>query len=49
MKIGLITDSLAHLSLDDLLPTLAEIGLDCVELGCGSWSPVPHVNKDERN
>ena len=47
MKIGLITDSLAHLSLDELLPTLAEIGLDCVELSCGAWSSVPHVNVDQ--
>jgi sugar phosphate isomerase/epimerase len=47
MKIGLITCSLARLSFDELLPTLAEIGLDCVEFGCGPWSPVPHVNVDE--
>jgi sugar phosphate isomerase/epimerase len=47
MKIGLMTDSLGHLSLDKLLPALAEMGLECIEFGCGNWSTAPHVNLAE--
>ncbi|EPC4490670.1 sugar phosphate isomerase/epimerase family protein [Serratia liquefaciens] len=44
MKIGMVTDSLGHLSLDDMLLQAAELGLDCVEFACGNWSAAPHIN-----
>jgi sugar phosphate isomerase/epimerase len=46
MKIGMVTDSLGHLSLDELLPTAAELGLECLEFACGNWSTAPHLNLD---
>lgn len=47
MKIGLVTDSLTHLSFDEVLPTMAEMGLECIEIACGNWSAAPHINLDE--
>ena len=47
MRIGLVTDSLGHLSFDDLLKTVAEMGIETLEFGCGGWSSAPHVNLDE--
>ena len=47
MKIGMITDSLAHLPLDALLLEASELGLEMVEFGCGNWSSAPHLNLDE--
>lgn len=47
MRIGLVTDSLGHLSFDDLLKTAAELGVEMLEFGCGNWSSAPHVNLDE--
>jgi sugar phosphate isomerase/epimerase len=46
MRIGLVTDSLGHLSLDELLETAADLGLQTLEFGCGGWSSAPHVNLD---
>ncbi|MFJ7215029.1 sugar phosphate isomerase/epimerase family protein [Amycolatopsis sp. NPDC098790] len=46
MKIGLNTDSLAHLSLTETLDFAAELGLDHVEFATGGWSSAPHVNVD---
>lgn len=43
MKIGLNTDSLGALSLEDTLDTAAVLGLDTVEFGLGGWSSAPHV------
>ena len=36
MKIGMIADSLGHLSLDELLPTAAEAGIEALEFACGN-------------
>lgn len=47
MKIGMITDSLGHLSLDELLPTAAEAGIEELEFACGNWSSAPHVDLDD--
>ena len=47
MKIGLVTDSLSHLSFDEVLATMAEMGLDSIEIACGNWSAAPHINLDE--
>jgi len=47
MKIGMVTDSLAQLSFDELLPTAAELGIETLEFCCGNWSTAPHLNLDE--
>jgi sugar phosphate isomerase/epimerase len=47
MKIGLVTDSLAHLPLPDLLDTAAAMGITMLEFGCGNWSRAPHIDLDE--
>lgn len=44
MKIGLNTDSLGHLSLDEMLDIAAELGVQTLEFCCGGWSSAPHVN-----
>jgi len=44
MKIGLITDSLGHLSFEDALDVAQRLGLDSVEVATGNWSEAPHVD-----
>ena len=44
MKIGLNTDSLGSLSLEETLDLAAGLGLDAVEFGLGGWSSAPHVS-----
>lgn len=44
MKIGIVSDSLAHLSFDKLLDTAVELGLDGVEVNTGNWSAAPHLD-----
>lgn len=46
MRIGLVTDSLAHLPFDELLEAAAELGIQTLEFGCGGWSSAPHLNLD---
>ncbi len=46
MKIGLVTDSLAHLPLSDLLATARAEGVSMLEFGCGNWSSAPHLDVD---
>ena len=46
MKIGMITDSLAALSLDELLGTAAELGIEQLEFAAGNWSQAPHLTLD---
>jgi sugar phosphate isomerase/epimerase len=46
MRIGMVTDSLGHLPLDDLLRTAAELGVEMLEFPCGNWSSAPHVKLD---
>ncbi|MEZ4707747.1 MAG: sugar phosphate isomerase/epimerase [Caldilineaceae bacterium] len=46
MKIGLVTDSLGHLSLNELLITAAEVGIEELEFACGNWSTAPHIQLD---
>lgn len=46
MRIGLVTDSLGHLSFDNLLETAANLGIQALEFGCGGWSSAPHLNLD---
>lgn len=47
MRIGLVTDSLGHLTFDDLLDTAATLGVETLEFGCGGWSAAPHLNLDQ--
>lgn len=47
MRVGLVTDSLGHLSLDEMLPAAAEAGVELLELGCGNWSDAPHLDLDK--
>ena len=46
MKLGMVTDSLADLTLAEAAKVCHGLGLEQVELGCGNWSPAPHVNLD---
>lgn len=46
MRIGLVTDSLAHLPLDAMLKLAAERGIEMLEFGCGNWSAAPHLRLD---
>ena len=46
MHIGLNTDSLGYLPVDELLKTAATLGVETLELCCGGWSSAPHVNLD---
>ena len=44
MKIGLVSDSLAHLSLEAMLDVAREQGVEGVEINTGNWSSAPHVD-----
>lgn len=46
MKLGMVTDSLAELTLAEAAKVCRDLGLEQVELGCGNWSPAPHVDLD---
>ena len=46
MRIGMVTDSLSHLSFDELLPTAAGLGIEMLEFPCGNWSSAPHLDLD---
>ncbi|MFN8524054.1 MAG: sugar phosphate isomerase/epimerase [Chloroflexota bacterium] len=46
MQIGLFTDGLSHLSLDDALRYAASVGCAMVELGTGNFSPARHCDLD---
>lgn len=44
MKIGVLTDSLATLTLDEALRHSAEAGASTVEFAAGTWSAKPHLD-----
>jgi len=46
MKIGMITDSLSDLGMDELLKTSAELGIERLEFAGGNWSRAPHLRLD---
>lgn len=46
MKIGMVSDSLGHLSFDDLLQTASRLGLHMLEFTCGNWGAAPHLKLD---
>jgi sugar phosphate isomerase/epimerase len=44
VHIGLITDSVSHLSLDAALDLAAKLDLSSVEVATGNWSEAPHID-----
>ena len=44
MQIGLITDSVGHLTFDDALDVAQRLGLHSVEVATGNWSEAPHID-----
>jgi sugar phosphate isomerase/epimerase len=46
MKIGMITDSLGDLGIDELVSTAAELGIERLEFAGGNWSRAPHLKLD---
>ena len=44
MKIGMVTDSLGHLSFDEMLDTAAKFGIKGVEFNAANWTSAPHLN-----
>ena len=46
MRIGLVTESLHHISFDDLLPLVAEMGIETLEIGTGNWAGGKHIDLD---
>jgi len=47
MKLSYVTDSLGHLSFEEMLDFVAPLGIDTLEMTTGGWSPAPHLNLDE--
>jgi sugar phosphate isomerase/epimerase len=49
MKIGMVTDSLDHVSLEDMLHKASRLGGKGVEFNAANWTSAPHLNlKQER-
>lgn len=46
MKLGLVTDCLAGKTLEEAAQICESLELEQVELGCGNWSPAPHIDLD---
>jgi sugar phosphate isomerase/epimerase len=44
MKLGFVSDSLAHLSFEALLDTAVELGAEGIEVNTGGWSAAPHFD-----
>lgn len=44
MKIGLVSDSLAHLPFEEMLDMAARLGVAGVEVNTGNWSSAPHLD-----
>ncbi|MGI6152820.1 MAG: sugar phosphate isomerase/epimerase family protein [Christensenellaceae bacterium] len=44
MKLGLAADCLGSLSLDEVLATCKQLGLQYIEIGCGAFSTAPHID-----
>jgi sugar phosphate isomerase/epimerase len=47
MKIGMVTDSLGHLSFTEMLDTAASLGIKGVEFNAANWTSAPHINMKE--
>ena len=55
MKLGLVSDSLGHLPLEELLDVASRLGVAGIEVNTGGWSTAPHfdlarmmASRDER-
>ena len=48
MRIGLVSDGLAHLPLAAALDVARDLGIEEIELGVGNWSPAPHLDLDRQ-
>ncbi|MGH7123886.1 MAG: sugar phosphate isomerase/epimerase family protein [Stellaceae bacterium] len=46
MKIGMITDSLSDMSVDEVVRTAADLGIERLEFAGGNWSRAPHLKLD---
>src|SRR5579859_7365826 len=46
MKVGMITDSLADMGVEELVQTAAELGIERLEFAGGNWSRAPHLKLD---
>jgi sugar phosphate isomerase/epimerase len=46
MKIGMITDSLGDMDVDELVKTAAGLGIERLEFAGGNWSRAPHLDLD---
>lgn len=44
MKIGIVTDSLSTLPFEEMLDTVAELGIEGIELNSANWSTAPHCD-----
>src|SRR5271169_5791772 len=44
MKIGMVSDSLSHLSFEEMLDAAAKLGIAGVEVNTGNWSSAPHLD-----
>jgi sugar phosphate isomerase/epimerase len=44
MKIGMVSDSLAHLSFETMLDTARDLGVEGIEVNTGNWSSAPHLD-----
>jgi sugar phosphate isomerase/epimerase len=44
MKIGMVSDSLGHLSFDEMLDTAAQLGIAGIEFNTANWTSAPHIN-----
>jgi sugar phosphate isomerase/epimerase len=47
MKIGMVSDSLGHLSRDEMLDTAARFGISGIEFNAANWTSAPHLNLGE--
>ena len=47
MKIGLVSDSLAHLSFEKMLDAAERLGVQGIEMNSGNWSAAPHLSMEE--
>lgn len=46
MRIGMVSDSLAHLGFPEMLKTARELGIQGIEFNSGNWSTAPHLALD---
>ena len=46
MELGIVTDSLAHLDREEMLDTVASLGITAVELPTGGGASAPHLDLD---